>query len=96
MGVLLVAGFVTLVVGFIQLATPSNDTRQAVIELSIADQLLGRLGLPASSRVISLAAIDDRLVVLIDMPDGEQRLFTVDPGLVLDTNADSPNADDNE
>ena len=84
MGVLLVAGFVVLVLGFVQLLGPAaNDGRP------IVDVPLDRLDLEESSRIVSLTALDGRLILLVETAAGEQRLLTVDPDRLLgDGNAD--------
>jgi hypothetical protein len=88
MGILLVAGFVVLVIGFLQLAVPSSDNSEPVVEVPMASVLVDRLGVPGSSRIVSLASIDGRLVILVELADGEQRLFTVEPDIVLRSEAD--------
>ena len=81
MGVLLVAGFAVLVFGFVQLMAPSS----AVSDRPIAELPLDRLNLPASSRIVSLTALGGGLLVLVETADGDQRLLTVNPDLLLDT-----------
>lgn len=84
MGVLLVAGFVVLIFGVVQLLGPTaNDERP------IVDVPLDSLGLETSSRIVSLTALDGRLIVLVETAAGEQRLLTVDPERLLgDDDAD--------
>jgi len=88
MGILLVAGFVVLVIGFIQLAAPSASSDQPIHELSISQTVWDRLDVPASSRIVSIASIQNGLLILVETVDGEQRLFTVDPDVLLAADGD--------
>jgi hypothetical protein len=69
MGALIVAGTVALVVLVVQRAGGGGD-----------DSALGarHLGQPAGTRIVSVAAAEGRLAVLVARPDGERLLF-VDP-----------------
>ena len=79
MGVLLVAGFIVLVVGFLQLVASPSEQEPAIVALS-----LDALDLPSSARLLSVTAIDNRLIVLVEGLDGEQSLLMVDPRLLRD------------
>ena len=78
MGVLLVAGFVVLIFGVVQLLGPTANDEQPIVDVP-----LDSLGLETSSRIVSLAALDGRLIVLVETAAGEQRLLTVDPERLL-------------
>ncbi|WP_237213178.1 DUF6476 family protein [Falsiroseomonas oryziterrae] len=66
MGVLIVAGTVTLVVLIVQRA--GGDRGAAVSGAQ-------HLGQPAGTRILSVAETEGRLVVLVARPDGERILF---------------------
>jgi hypothetical protein len=69
MGVLIVAGTVSLVVLIVQRTGGGNDT--AVLGAR-------HLGQPEGTRIVSVTALDGRLAVLVARPDGE-RVLLVEP-----------------
>lgn len=71
MGVLIVAGTVTLVVLIVQ-RSGGDRGRVAVAGAQ-------HLGQPAGTRILSIAPVEGRLAVLVARPDGERILF-VEPG----------------
>jgi hypothetical protein len=69
MGVLIIAGTVTLVVLVVQRAGGATAPVAATPS---------HLGQPAGSRMVSLVAVEGRLAVLVARPDGTERLVLVD------------------
>jgi hypothetical protein len=67
MGVLIVAGTVTLVA--------------LIVQRSGGDSAMPprSLGQPAGTRLVSVAAMEGRLAVLVARPDGLERVLLVDP-----------------
>lgn len=78
MGVLLVAGFVVLIFGVVQLLGPGPDAAPPLVDVP-----LNSLDMDPSSRIVSLTALDGRLILLVETAAGEQRLLTVDPDRLL-------------
>lgn len=78
MGVLLVAGFAVLVFGVAQLLGPAASEGRSTVDVP-----LDSLGLEVSSRIVTLTALDGRLILLVETAAGEQRLLTVDPERLL-------------
>lgn len=78
MGVLLVAGFVVLIFGVAQLLGPAADAGRPIVDVP-----LDSLDLDPSSRIVTLTALDGRLILLVETVAGEQRLLTVDPDRLL-------------
>ena len=70
MGVLIVAGTVTLVALIVQRVGAAGD--QATLPPAA-------LGQPAGTRMLFLAAAEGRLAVLVARPDGSERLLLIDP-----------------
>lgn len=70
MGVLIVAGTVTLVALIVQRAGGGGGAAAPVA--------LQHLGQPAGTRILSVAGAEGRLAVLVARPEGERILF-VDP-----------------
>jgi hypothetical protein len=70
MGVLIVAGTVTLVVLVVQRSGSRGG-----------DNLLGSVHLsqPAGTRIVSVATVEGRLAVLVARPDGAERVLLVEP-----------------
>jgi hypothetical protein len=70
MGVLIVAGTVTLVALVVQRAGAGSG-----------DNVLGaaHLGQPAGTRIVSVTALEGRLAVLVARPDGAERVLWVEP-----------------
>jgi len=67
MGVLIIAGTVTLVVLVVQRAGGDSSTMPP-----------RALGQPAGTRIVSLASAEGRLAVLVARPDGSERVLMVD------------------
>ena len=78
MGVLLVAGFVVLLFGVAQLLGPAADEGRPIVDVP-----LDNLDLDPSSRIVTLTALDGRLILLVETVAGEQRLLTVNPNRLL-------------
>jgi hypothetical protein len=70
MGVLIVAGTVTLVVLVVQRAGGGGG-----------DNVVGvaHLGQPSGTRILSVAGVENRLAVLVVRPDGAERVLLVEP-----------------
>ena len=76
MGVLILAGTVTLVTLVVQ--RMSAAARDAARTQAPAARVNGSLGQPAGSRVAGLAGAGDRVALWVTRPDGE-RVLLLDP-----------------
>jgi hypothetical protein len=69
MGVLIIAGTVTLVALLVQRVGGGGEAALPPASL----------GQPAGTRILSVAAAEGRLAVLVSRPDGVERVLLVDP-----------------
>lgn len=73
MSLLIVAGFVVLVAELARRLSTPNAGRTPTSSFT------GRIPLPPGSRVVSMTAAGDRLVVHVETPDGPSAAYIVEP-----------------
>ncbi|WP_421997884.1 DUF6476 family protein [Reyranella sp.] len=88
MSLLLVAGFIVVVAEIARRMSTPNTGR------SPAGAFSERIALPSGSRVVSMTAAGDRLVVHVELPGGPAAAYIVDPrsGTLLGTVQFPPDA----